>query len=132
MTLAAVVAGQLTRPAPTPTAPPLLAVGSHPAAIADGAYEPAWTDEAEATAAAEAAVEAWGTFATSGDFSVLEGHFDPAGPQFRQFIAAHLVAHAAALDTFAAGLAVGIDDPDLGLPTAARSGATGDQLPAAS
>ena len=47
-------------------------------------------------------------------------------------VAAHLVAHAPSLDAFAAGLVVGIDDPDLGLPTAARSGATGDQLAAAS
>jgi hypothetical protein len=47
-------------------------------------------------------------------------------------IAAHLVAHAPTLDAFAAGLAAGIDDPDTGLATAARSGATGNQLAAAS
>lgn len=47
-------------------------------------------------------------------------------------IAAHLVAHAPTLDAFAAGLTVGVDDPDLGLPYAARSGSTGDQLAAAS
>ncbi len=47
-------------------------------------------------------------------------------------IAAHLVAHAPTLDAFAAGLAVGVDEPDTGLTTAARSGATGDQLAAAS
>ena len=47
-------------------------------------------------------------------------------------IAAHLVAHAPTLDAFAAGLTVGVDNPDTGLTTAARSGATGDQLAAAS
>ncbi|MFZ6003046.1 MAG: hypothetical protein ACOYXM_03865 [Actinomycetota bacterium] len=47
-------------------------------------------------------------------------------------VAAHLVAHAPTLDTFAAGLASGIDDADTGLATAARSGATGNQLAAAS
>ncbi|MGQ0433076.1 MAG: hypothetical protein ACT452_11800 [Microthrixaceae bacterium] len=47
-------------------------------------------------------------------------------------IAAHLVAHAPTLDAFAAGITVGIDNADLGLPTAARFGATGDQLAAAS
>jgi hypothetical protein len=47
-------------------------------------------------------------------------------------IAAHLVAHAPTLDAFAAGLAAGVDNPDTGLAAAARSGATGDQLAAAS
>jgi len=47
-------------------------------------------------------------------------------------IAAHLVAHAPTLDAFAAGLSVGIDDPDHGLAAAARAGASGDQLAAAS
>ncbi|MGE3835578.1 MAG: hypothetical protein AB7H43_12425, partial [Acidimicrobiia bacterium] len=47
-------------------------------------------------------------------------------------IAAHLVAHAPTLGAFAAGLTIGIDSPDAGLATAARSGATGDQLAAAS
>lgn len=49
-----------------------------------------------------------------------------------QVIAAHLVAHAPTLDAFAAGLTVGIDDPDTGLSTAARCAATGHQLAAAS
>jgi len=47
-------------------------------------------------------------------------------------VAAHLVAHAPTLDAFAAGLSVGIDDPDHGLAAAARAGASGDQLAAAS
>lgn len=47
-------------------------------------------------------------------------------------ISAHLAAHAPTLDAFAAGLAAGVDDHDTGLITAARSGATGDQLAAAS
>lgn len=47
-------------------------------------------------------------------------------------VAAHLVAHAPTLDAFAAALSVGIDDPDSGLASAARAGATGDQLAAAS
>ncbi|MFP5325943.1 MAG: hypothetical protein ACLGHT_00500, partial [Acidimicrobiia bacterium] len=47
-------------------------------------------------------------------------------------VAAHLVAHAPTLDAFAAALSVGIDDPDAGLASAARAGATGNQLAAAS
>jgi len=47
-------------------------------------------------------------------------------------VAAHLVAHAPTLDAFAAGLSVGIDDPDHGLVAAARAGASGNQLAAAS
>lgn len=47
-------------------------------------------------------------------------------------VAGHLVAHAPSLDAFAAGLAAGIDDPATGLGLAARHGATGDQLAAAS
>ena len=47
-------------------------------------------------------------------------------------IAGHLVAHAPTLDAFAAGIAAGIDDPTTGLTLAARHGATGDQLAAAS
>ena len=47
-------------------------------------------------------------------------------------VAAHLVTHAPTLEAFAAALPIGIDDPDHGLTTAARVGATGDQLAAAS
>lgn len=47
-------------------------------------------------------------------------------------ITGHLVAHAPTLDAFAAGIAAGIDDPTTGLTLAARHGATGDQLAAAS
>jgi len=47
-------------------------------------------------------------------------------------VAAHLVAHAPTLEAFAAGLSVGVDDPDHGLAAAARAGASGDQLAAAS
>lgn len=47
-------------------------------------------------------------------------------------VAAHLVAHAPSLNAFATALTVGIDDADHGLTTAARVGATGDQLAAAS
>ncbi|MGH9137725.1 MAG: hypothetical protein ACRD0G_11845 [Acidimicrobiales bacterium] len=46
-------------------------------------------------------------------------------------VAGHLVAHAPTVDTFAAGLAAGIDDPAAGLTITARQGATGDQLAAA-
>jgi hypothetical protein len=34
--------------------------------------------------ASEAALEAWAEFASTGDLSAVEGHFDPAGPQYRQ------------------------------------------------
>ena len=47
-------------------------------------------------------------------------------------VAGHLVAHAPTLDAFAAGIAGGIDDAVTGLVLAARHGATGDQLAAAS
>lgn len=47
-------------------------------------------------------------------------------------VAGHLVAHAPTPDTFAAGITAGIDDPGTGLTLAARHGATGDQLAAAS
>lgn len=49
-----------------------------------------------------------------------------------QVIAAHLVAHAPDLDTFAAGLGAAIDEPAAGLGFAGRCGATGQQLAAAS
>ena len=47
-------------------------------------------------------------------------------------IAGHLVAHSPTLDTFAAGITAGIDDPATGLALAARHGATGDQIAATS
>jgi hypothetical protein len=41
-------------------------------------------DQGRAVAAVHDALDAWGRFAVSGELGLLEGHFDPAGPQYRQ------------------------------------------------
>lgn len=43
--------------------------------------------EADAVlAAASAAMSAWGEFAGTGDVNLLDDHFDPSGPQYRQLV----------------------------------------------
>jgi hypothetical protein len=67
---------------------PGLRPGTTPAR--EPAPAPAQTAIADPTnariAAARDALVAWGRFATTGDLSVVDGRFDPNGPQYRKFV----------------------------------------------
>jgi hypothetical protein len=80
MGLTALVAWQLTGPAPAPSPVPPL-TGESPAADVGEEVEGEGSAEVQAVMAARAAVEAWGTFATSGELEGLDPYFDPTGPQ---------------------------------------------------
>ena len=80
--LTALVAWQLAGPAPVPAPVPPLS-GESPAPDVREEVEGEGSAEVRAVmAAARAAVEAWGTFATSGELEGLDAYFDPAGPQY--------------------------------------------------
>ena len=82
--LTALLAWQLTAPAPAPAPVPPLPAES-PATDMSGEHGGETPPEAQAVmAAARAAVQAWGTFATSGELEGLDPYFDPAGPQYGQ------------------------------------------------
>jgi hypothetical protein len=68
-------------PTTTPTtAPP---VSSSTTAPQPAVEEPVY-DLTDPVQAAQAALDAWGEFAVSGDLTVLEPFFDPASPQYAQ------------------------------------------------
>jgi hypothetical protein len=53
-------------------------------AASDQAPASGWVAISDQVAASEAALRAWAEFASTGDLSSVDGHFDPAGPQYRQ------------------------------------------------
>ena len=71
---------------------PFVAASPAPAAVpttgtpATSATPSSHADTDPRIVAAEAALDAWGRFGVTGDLALLEGLFDPAGPQYALFV----------------------------------------------